>query len=456
MKSLRKRLFGLTRPKGEMLPASFYAKQGFSAADAREIMGEWMDLELGEEDSEASYAALLHAWSILAYLGGKEGAEFLIDELGVACSIGDDDYLDYFPELMSAAGSEAAPLLLARFESGRDDEDVLLEMSHALVDLAQNDIGKEATLKAFVAALQGDPGHRTLKAVIILELMEMTGDTYLAEIRQAFEENLVNVLMAGDFESVEIGLGLRSERSEAEPHWGQREAELAKASQLERIGERPEKDDVAGTIRYLLDLHRGPRTPRSLAEFDGFILGSVLATEPVETEHLLSSIWDPESHSHEPLWDDNGDEELFETAVMKYCDGILRALDEQNYFPPLTPRSMPRVPTEEEIEWAGGLLGSVFNWGGSEADPSEGHQALLAGALHLAQPTDDVSDDELIQVEHLVHAAQILRGEILSGDLSSGSFGAFHEPYQNEEPKIGRNDPCPCGSGKKFKRCCMN
>ena len=22
------------------------------------------------------------------------------------------------------------------------------------------------------------------------------------------------------------------------------------------------------------------------------------------------------------------------------------------------------------------------------------------------------------------------------------------------EPKIGRNDPCPCGSGKKFKKCC--
>jgi len=23
-------------------------------------------------------------------------------------------------------------------------------------------------------------------------------------------------------------------------------------------------------------------------------------------------------------------------------------------------------------------------------------------------------------------------------------------------PKVGRNDPCPCGSGKKFKKCCMN
>lgn len=24
----------------------------------------------------------------------------------------------------------------------------------------------------------------------------------------------------------------------------------------------------------------------------------------------------------------------------------------------------------------------------------------------------------------------------------------------NEGPKIGRNDPCPCGSGKKYKKCC--
>lgn len=28
------------------------------------------------------------------------------------------------------------------------------------------------------------------------------------------------------------------------------------------------------------------------------------------------------------------------------------------------------------------------------------------------------------------------------------------DPYRREEPKIGRNDPCSCGSGKKFKKCC--
>lgn len=27
-------------------------------------------------------------------------------------------------------------------------------------------------------------------------------------------------------------------------------------------------------------------------------------------------------------------------------------------------------------------------------------------------------------------------------------------PIRNEGPRVGRNDPCPCGSGKKFKKCC--
>ena len=27
-------------------------------------------------------------------------------------------------------------------------------------------------------------------------------------------------------------------------------------------------------------------------------------------------------------------------------------------------------------------------------------------------------------------------------------------PFVRESPKVGRNDPCPCGSGKKFKKCC--
>ena len=28
------------------------------------------------------------------------------------------------------------------------------------------------------------------------------------------------------------------------------------------------------------------------------------------------------------------------------------------------------------------------------------------------------------------------------------------EPVKRDHDKVGRNDPCPCGSGKKFKKCC--
>jgi Cd2+/Zn2+-exporting ATPase len=28
-------------------------------------------------------------------------------------------------------------------------------------------------------------------------------------------------------------------------------------------------------------------------------------------------------------------------------------------------------------------------------------------------------------------------------------------PYVRATPKVGRNDPCPCGSGKKHKKCCL-
>lgn len=36
----------------------------------------------------------------------------------------------------------------------------------------------------------------------------------------------------------------------------------------------------------------------------------------------------------------------------------------------------------------------------------------------------------------------------------------FGHPYRNlplvKNPRPGRNQPCPCGSGKKFKDCCIN
>lgn len=48
-------------------------------------------------------------------------------------------------------------------------------------------------------------------------------------------------------------------------------------------------------------------------------------------------------------------------------------------------------------------------------------------------------------------------------DLLKGGQGGqgipdyrYQEPYHREAPKIGRNDPCHCGSGKKYKKCCLS
>jgi len=33
-------------------------------------------------------------------------------------------------------------------------------------------------------------------------------------------------------------------------------------------------------------------------------------------------------------------------------------------------------------------------------------------------------------------------------------FYSGSKPFVHTTPKVGRNDPCPCGSGKKYKKCC--
>jgi len=39
---------------------------------------------------------------------------------------------------------------------------------------------------------------------------------------------------------------------------------------------------------------------------------------------------------------------------------------------------------------------------------------------------------------------------------ASGNGGPAQDeskPVRRDQPKVGRNDPCPCGSGKKYKKC---
>lgn len=61
----------------------------------------------------------------------------------------------------------------------------------------------------------------------------------------------------------------------------------------------------------------------------------------------------------------------------------------------------------------------------------------------LAQSVIEIFPDAMREYAHLGRA--IYQARLETGDLDLASSGSL---------KIGRNDPCPCGSGKKFKKCC--
>ena len=50
------------------------------------------------------------------------------------------------------------------------------------------------------------------------------------------------------------------------------------------------------------------------------------------------------------------------------------------------------------------------------------------------------------------------RAGVLSGDrlrlvLRPHEVDDVIKTFKRDEPKVGRNDPCPCGSGRKYKKC---
>ena len=53
----------------------------------------------------------------------------------------------------------------------------------------------------------------------------------------------------------------------------------------------------------------------------------------------------------------------------------------------------------------------------------------------------------------LLRIAGRLHGDLDAVDLNAAGGGDQPSPRKAEK-KVGRNQPCPCGSGKKYKNCC--
>ncbi len=75
---------------------------------------------------------------------------------------------------------------------------------------------------------------------------------------------------------------------------------------------------------------------------------------------------------------------------------------------------------------------------------------------------DDSSGLVEFKVTYKRHGSPLTHHELAEFRKADGTWYFFDGkmisdgPARREAPKIGRNEPCPCGSGKKYKKCCMN
>ena len=84
--------------------------------------------------------------------------------------------------------------------------------------------------------------------------------------------------------------------------------------------------------------------------------------------------------------------------------------------------------------------------------------------LEIIETVDGGPDDDTGTVEFIARFKQdneeIRHHELASFEKIDGKWvfmdGIVPKPKQviRETPKVGRNEPCPCGSGKKYKKCC--
>ena len=60
-----------------------------------------------------------------------------------------------------------------------------------------------------------------------------------------------------------------------------------------------------------------------------------------------------------------------------------------------------------------------------------------------------------IRIESQENIETLMQPEEQDFTLSHGDMDeSKKEPVKRKEGKVGRNSPCPCGSGKKYKKCC--
>lgn len=197
--------------------------------------------------------------------------------------------------------------------------------------------------------------------------------------------------------------------------------------------------------------------PMLLTELDGFLTALMISPEPVLPGEWLPVIWGGEPGGGAPF-EDPGDAQWFADAVMARYAEIVRDLDRG--------RPKPIFDIDErsgDIFWEYWIEGFAEamslrpeGWARAAAGDDEDAADALSRLSQLIAVARDESALDSVEINALDDrapaeiAATILRLHAWrQRDGAPPAISAITPPAG-----VGRNEPCPCGSQKKFKRCC--
>jgi preprotein translocase subunit SecA len=160
---------------------------------------------------------------------------------------------------------------------------------------------------------------------------------------------------------------------------------------------------------------------------------------------------------------DDIDIEVIREKIISGAGGLLR--DKEKDFGKPTMDYLMKVIMLQPIDtqWKDHLLAmdhlkeGIGLRGYGQKDPKREYQRegyeMFIDMVHRIKE-DTIEKLSMVQIRREEEIERMHRHHAQSFIMSHGDTDTAPKTVKREGKKIGRNDPCPCGSGKKYKRCC--
>lgn len=192
-----------------------------------------------------------------------------------------------------------------------------------------------------------------------------------------------------------------------------------------------------------------------LSELDGFIAGLVVCPDLVMPSEWLGVIWGEDG----PVFANEREANEILGLVMAHYNDVIRHLETPGRYAPLFETDIDGSILWEM--WALGFAKAVAlrpeAWTAFAVSDDPAVRRAMALFRKLDELANQPGDQFTAADDALDASAPDLIPEHLE-TLNAARLALQDSPQPRNPPgkPAGRNDPCPCGSGKKFKKCCLN